>query len=188
MGLKQTSAPSVEPVTTAEAKSHLRVDISDDDTLIAELIKAARQLAEAFTRRQFITATYELKTNELAEIIALPRPPLQSVTSIKYVDTSGDTQTASSSLYGVDTHAEPGRIILAHGQTWPTVRDEENAVTITYKAGYGDAGSDVPEALKAAIKLIVGDLYEHREARTEMRVEDNPTAARLLWAYRILEL
>ena len=81
------------------------------------------------------------------------------MTSIQYVDDAGDTQTLSTSLYQVDTKSQPGRIIPAYGESWPTVRsDTLNAVTVNFVAGYGDDPEDVPAGLRHAVKLICGAL------------------------------
>lgn len=52
--------PTVEPVTLAEAKQHLRVDVADDDDLISVLIAGARQSAEGICRRALCTQTVKL--------------------------------------------------------------------------------------------------------------------------------
>lgn len=172
MSIAITSQPSVEPLTTAEAKSHLRVDISDDDTLIDAYVKAARLLVERMTNRQLVTATYRLRMDHFwdsryaknYEEIILPRSPLQSVSSITYLDVDGTSQTLASSVYTVHADDLPGRITLNDGEVWPTTQNgTRNTVTITYIAGYGDAGSDVPETLRSAIRLLVGHMYENRE-------------------------
>lgn len=163
--LRITSAPAVEPVSTSEAKLHCRVDYDADDTLFAAWITAAREYAETYQRRALITQMLEMSLPAFpcGEIV-LPRPPLQSVTSIAYVDANGDSQTLNSSLYQVDTRGIVGRVKPAYGQVWPSTRCETyNAVTITYVAGYGDAATAVPRATVAAIKLLVGHLNENRE-------------------------
>ena len=161
--LTQTSGPSIEPVTTAEAKHHSRVDAGADDAYVAGLIKAARERVEQITGRQLITATYELRMHGFYNPILLPRPPLQDVTKIEYVDTGGSTQTVSAGIYDVDSHSNPARVHLAYAQSWPSYRSVPNAVTVTYDAGYGDAASDVPSELRHAIKMLVGHWYENRE-------------------------
>lgn len=167
--LEVTSAPGAEPLSTAEAKAHLRVDsaFTDDDAIIDAQVEAARNYAEAFTRRAFITQTLVLWLDAFppgnGEII-LPRPPLQSVTSISYTDVDGNAQTFASSKYIVDGKREPARITPAWNVDWPDTRAIINAVSVTYVAGYGNAASDVPEAIIRAIAFLVGHLYENRES------------------------
>lgn len=162
--LTLTSAPAAEPVSTAEAKTHMRVETSDDDTYIGTLITAARRYCEAVQKRAFITQTWKLYLDRFPSVIRVPKPPLQSVSSIAYLDTNGDSQTLSSSVYTVDTDSEPGLIYEGYNQQWPATRDVEKAITVTFLAGYGDASTDVPAEVIHAIKLMVGHWYEHREA------------------------
>ena len=186
--LEVTVAPSAEPLSTAEAKSHLRVDISDDDSLIDAQVEAARNYAEAFCRRAFITQTLVLWLDAFpagnGEII-LPRPPLQSVTSVSYTDVDGNAQTFASSKYIVDGKREPARITPAWNVDWPDTRAIVNAVSVTYVAGYG-AASAVPEAIIRAIAFLVGHLYENRESVVIGTTASTvPQAVEyLLWPYR----
>ena len=166
MKVELYTGPTVEPLTVAEAKAHLRVDHTTDDTLIESLIKAARATAEKFQGRGYLNQTYKLYLDYFpaAGYIELPYAPLSSVTSVVYEDENSDTQTWASSNYQVDTKMEPGRIWLAPGITWPRVEpDRINAVTITYVVGYGATSASVPENIRHAIRLILSDLYNHRE-------------------------
>lgn len=157
MYLTRTVAPATEPVTLTEAKAHLGVTISDDDTRITALIVAARETAENYTQRSFITQTWVAKLDAFpnGDIIELPKGPIQSITSVQYVDEDGDTQTFTE--YTLDAAAE--RIFLNYDEDWPDTRDIENAVTITYVTGYGVAAA-VPESIKSALKLKVECLYD----------------------------
>ena len=184
------TAPSEEPLTTAEAKSHLRVDFTDDDTLIDALVVAAREYGEGFTGRAFVTQTWDYFADRFPAdngAIYLPRPTLQSVTTLKYVDTDGTQQTLASSKYRVDINSEPGRVTPAYGEEWPSIRPVTNAVEVRFKAGYGDAGTDVPDQIKQAILFLVGHMYEHREAViTGTIVSKVPMATEyMLWPYRV---
>ena len=86
-----TSAPANELLTTAEAKAWLRVDFASDDTIIDSLAKSGRVYLENFTRRAFVTQTvrHEFDCWPASGVIRLPRPPLQSVTSVKYYNSAG---------------------------------------------------------------------------------------------------
>ena len=166
MALKLITAPATEPVTTSEAKSHLRVDTTADDTLIGTLITAARQHVENHLRRALITQTWELVTDAfpVGDVIRLPLPPLVSVTSIKYTDEDGNESTLSSAAYVVDTDSTKGRVVLKSGETWPSdTLAAANGVRVRYVAGYGEA-SAVPRPIRQAILLLIGTLYENRES------------------------
>ena len=213
--------PAEEPVTLAEMKAHLRVDIVDDDALISSLIIAARQAAETICRRAICTQTIKMVLDQFAapginigsanwygpqwgtspgpltvlrpdgktgfEII-LPMSPVQSVTSIKFIDTSGVQQTMLSTDYKVDNISEPARILPAYGTTWPSTRNEINAVEIIYQAGYG-AASVVPEGIKSWIKIRAATLYENREGVAVLargKIEPLPYVDGLLDAYRMV--
>lgn len=166
MALKLYAAPSTEPVSLAEAKAQCRVDSTDDDAFITGLIAAAREMAEKVARRAFVTQTWDLVLDAWpdSDQIELPRPPLQSVMSVTYVDDDGVSATFPSSSYLVDTDSEPGRVVLKTGYTWPSATlQAANGVRVRFVAGYGAAAA-VPAHLAAAIKLLVGHWYENREA------------------------
>ena len=166
MALKLITAPATEPVSTSEAKSHLRVDTTADDTLIGTLITAARQHVENHLRRALITQTWELVMDAFpaGDVIRLPRPPLVSVTSIKYTDVAGSESTFSSAAYVVDTDSTKGRVVLKSGESWPSdTLAAANGVRVRYVAGYGSAAA-VPNPIRQAILLLIGTLYENRES------------------------
>lgn len=172
--LKVVTPPASEPITRTEAKNHLKVDFTDDDEYIDDMVAAAREMCEAWTGLALITQTLRIKLNEFPRSmdfntgrvhhrIRLPAPPLQAVSSIVYTDTAGASQTLSSSKYTVDTDAEPGQVFPAYGEVWPSCQNIPNAVIVTYTAGYGDA-SDVPKVLKQGMLLLIGQWYDVRQA------------------------
>jgi uncharacterized phiE125 gp8 family phage protein len=114
-------------------------------------------------------------------IIKIPLPPLQSVTSIKYYDPEGTETVFPSDDYEVDTYSKPGRISLGYGKSWPsaTLRPV-NGVIIEFKAGYGDNSDDVPEKVKQAVKVLIGELYEHREVTDVKELKEVPFAVKAL--------
>jgi hypothetical protein len=207
--LTRTIDASSEPISLAQAKEHLRVDDTSSDTHINSLIKVARTVAETWTRRQFISATYALRldyfpgqawsTNRMSaplsqvegsngnpfgwciyrNLIRLPAPPLISVSSIAYIDTTGTTQTLSSSNYIVDPYSEPARISPAYGMTWPATQARINAVTITYLAGWANATA-CPENVAHLIRVMVADYFENRVAVGQKEMSDYTPAVRSL--------
>jgi uncharacterized phiE125 gp8 family phage protein len=164
--LRRTVAPTVWPVSLEEAMTQCRqTDYSDEVTReMSRLIAVATEYAESVCRQSLITQTREYTMSAWPDdsIIRLPRPPLQSVTSITYVDIAGTTQTWNSSNYRVITAGEIGKVVLAYSQVFPTIRSQEQSVTVTYVAGYGDAASDVPELLRQAILSLVVHWYDYR--------------------------
>jgi uncharacterized phiE125 gp8 family phage protein len=148
---------------------YLRLDSTDEQTTVEALIAAARGAVEEATQLQLITATWELTLDGFprnwSEPIELPRPPITAITSIAYTDENGAAQTLSASDYQVDAKSFPGRLVPAVDLEWPdTQADKLNAVTITYTAGYGAAGSSVPRPLRQAMLLLVSHWFENREA------------------------
>lgn len=165
MNLKVYTEPTAEPVSLDEAKAHLRVDITADDTLIGAMLTAARQYVEMTARRALVTQTLDLYLAAFpsGDTITLPRPPLVSITSLTYVVEAGTTSTLATTVYGAETNTEPGFVYLKPSQTWPSDSLYEGLpVCVRYVAGYGDPPS-VPEYYKQAIKLLIGHWYENRE-------------------------
>ena len=156
--------PAAEPVTVEELKLHCRKDTGEEDTLLQTYLYAAREWFEASTDRAFVTQTWRVTLPDLAwSYYELPRPPLQSVTSVTYRDTAGVTQTVAASTYDVVTSSTPGRIQLDYGSSWPATDEHPEAVAITYVAGYG-APSAVPRLVRQGILMLAGYWYEQREA------------------------
>ncbi|MGB9845891.1 MAG: head-tail connector protein [Desulfotomaculales bacterium] len=138
-GLVLITPPATEPVSLAEAKQHLRVDITDDDNLITALITAAREYCEGFQNRAYITQTWQLWLDAWPEgsEIRIPRPPLQSVSDIKYYGTDDTEYIFDAANYFVDAKSEPGRVVLKYGKSWPTIMlRPTNGICVTFIAGY----------------------------------------------------
>lgn len=183
--LTQTVAPTIDPVSLADLKTHCRVDHTDDDAYLNGLITVATNTCESFTGRQLINATYTLKLDGFPtdDEIELPKSPLSSVTSITYIDTAGASQTVAVADYQVDSSSVVGRIRPAYNAYWPATRsDQYNVVTVTFIAGYGATTASVPIKLRQGIKAFAATMYEHREpvivgtSKTEI-----PEVCRALW-------
>ena len=189
MSLKQTGAPSVEPVSATLLKNWLRVDGSDEDTLIGELAAGARSYFENETNRQLITATWQLKLSNFPSDggdLIMTISPLQSVTSVTYVNTSDVVTTWASANYVVDTDSDVGRLRPAYNIDYPSdVRGYDQDVVVTFVAGYGDAASDVPDGALLAVKLLAGNWYENRESNAPIALQPVPMALQaLIWQFK----
>lgn len=162
MGTSLVTAPTAEPITLAEARAQCRVTHELDDAQFAALILSAREWAQGLTRRAFMTQTWEYSLQYFPAEIELPMFPVQSITSVKYVDTAGATQTLSSSAYEADLISDVPRIRAASGYTWPSIKSVYNAVTVRFVAGYADSHPDLL-TVRAAMLLHVEAHYD-REA------------------------
>lgn len=181
MALTLITAPTQEPLTLDEVKAHLRVDTSDEHAGIWAAYVAGREHVEAMTGRRLLTQTWDLVLDSFANDgeyirggeIWLPFPPVQSVTSITYVDNAGTSQTWSSSSYSTELpsgpHAGRGRIFLAYNETFPTTRNIAKAVTVRFVCGY--TASTVPLMLKACLLEMARAGYE-RNAKTAQEIVD----------------
>lgn len=195
MKLTPLNDVAAEPITLAQARLHLRLDTSGsppthpDDALVTALITAARQSAEAFTGLGLVEQTYLLTLDEFPEDeIDLGVWPVRSISSVSYIDPDGATQTLSSTKYLLDPYDRPAR--LQPTEPWPATKARVNAITITMSAGM-DAGSptmyNVPVAIQRGMLMLIGHLYENREAINVANiVTEVPMATEyLLMPYRI---
>ncbi len=136
-----------------------------DDATISGFITTVRQWIEEITGRLLMTQTWDIYLEKFPcgdEDIELPFAPLQSVTYLKYTDSANAESTFSSSYYHVDTISEPGKIVLAYGQSWPTATlKTSNPIVIRAVFGYASAAA-VPGPLKQAILLLIEHYYTNR--------------------------
>ena len=242
------TAATTYPVSLTEAKSHLKVDTTADDTYIESIIKAATQLSEEYTNRFFIDTVIEQYASSFAELQTLFKSKVSSVANVKYypsgtttipssvtlsnagsgyttgvntnlqcaggdgsgafvnatvngtgeitsvelsvagsgyalnntltilggnndatfkITTLGSTENLvllNSSIYDTQLNYEPSQIQLADGQSFPSITKRNDAVLVRYTVGYGSATSDVPEIIKQAILLTIGNFYENRNS------------------------
>jgi len=189
MATKISVNPVQPAITRTQAKGQLRIteDEVAEDSFIDDLIPQATRIIEKMARRQFITATYIKTLEEFVddrhlkhpsdhhhhhhnhthhhenEVIILEHPPLQSIVSITYIDDDGIQQNVDLNDVQVDTVSEPGRIAPAFGKSWPSARKQFNSVVVTYKAGFGDDESKIPDEIKRAIKVLVSHYFDNRD-------------------------
>ena len=211
-GLKIDTAWATNVVSIADFKLFARIDSSDtsENALIESLIFLAQDMAEAYTGRAITQQDLTLLLDRLpfysdlklregiytapdlernSNFIVLPKPNL--VTHVKYYNNSNVASTFASSNYYVDTTSEQGRVVLKTGTSWPTASElrNANAYEIKFRAGYGNAASDVPKPLVQGIKMLALHLYENREIATSMNVNLIPNTVGMLFKpYKVLRL
>lgn len=146
-----TAGPASEPVTLAQAKAQCGITDSSHDDQMNTLIAAGRSFVEKFCGIALVTQTVAAKCDYFADFSRLPVAPVQSVTSISYVDLDGADQTLPTSVYDVRSEGLAPSIVTKHGQTWPSVQ-LGSRITLTAVVGY----TAVPKDIVLAILLMIG--------------------------------
>ena len=160
--LQRTVAPTFWPVTIENVKAHIRLDPQDTshDALLGQQISAATEQLENDTDRVWAEATYLLSLNAFpyrTSAIAIPLQPVVSIESVAYVDEAGDLITMPDTDYSLDLGRR--QIYPVAGTEWPAAYKVQNAVEITFVAGYGDSLPGVPRLAQEAILLQVGKWF-----------------------------
>lgn len=207
MGLIQTQPPAIEPVSLADAKLHLSldVDLTAHDGMIATLISAARRACEKELGRSLVQQGWRLVMDAFpgpsemgvpygtpyslpGHAVQLERGPVISVDSITYTDMAGATQTMLPTDYAVDVTGPVARITPRFGRIWPVTLPQIGAAVVDYTAGYGASASAVPPEAVQWIKLHLTDMYRNRGTVVTERgvtVQPLPYADRLLDGIRV---
>lgn len=183
MAFRVITAVAAEPVLLADARLHCKIDLigasHPDDSLLTVLITVARELAEHYAGRAFAPQTLEMALDcfdSESEVIALEKPPVTSITSVKYTDTDGVEQTIVSTAYFLSLYGESCKLAPTYGNYWPSTQEIPDAVRIRYVTGPTTA----PKAAYQAMLLLIGHLYENRADSSRMKVEEIPLGARAL--------
>ena len=150
--------PVATAVLLADARTAARLDGNNDAELEA-VVRAITEDAEHITGRAFITQTWRVVLDAFPDAIRLPKPPVASVVSVKYMNASGVEVTLSPADYYVDNITEPGYIVPASGKAWPATFAHLNAVTVEVTCGYGISDASVPSSVKGYILAKVAEHF-----------------------------
>lgn len=179
MNLTRTGGNAKQALSLTAVKRHLRITENDDDDALLAFIESARAEVETYLGKTLLSATWELKLDAFESEIELKMGPVQSITSIEYVDPDGVTQTLASDQYQFD---RAGRLKPSYGNSWPSTRCQFDAVTITYVAGESST-SGISADIKRAMLLIIGAADINREDNiTGTMISEIPNSARHLLA------
>lgn len=184
----RTVAPADTPVSLGEAKAHLRVEYNDEDPIITALIEAATAHLDGWTGimgRCLVTQTWRADYAGFDDL-RLPLWPVASVTSLTYRDATDTVATINAANYQVATDHQGAFIVAAPGFSWPVLSERLAPVSIT--AVYGDDVANVPGAIRAALLMMIGDLYVNREGAVSDRLRPNPVVDKLLAPFRRVTL
>jgi uncharacterized phiE125 gp8 family phage protein len=158
--------PSGQPVTLAQAKAHLKIETNDEDAYLQELIASAVAAVEAETGKAMLTQTWRLYLDDwpACGLVELPVAPVRSVGPITVYAASGTPATLAAADFLLDRHGEPPRLFF---RKRPDAGREINGIEIDIVAGYGEAGTDVPDQLVRAVLVLVAHWHAHRGAASE---------------------
>lgn len=165
-----TGAPA-SLITLAEAKDHLEIDHTDKDAFITALVAAASQMIDGYDGMIGKTVGEQTIAYSISDTppdhIDLPVFPVKSLQSVSYFDTGGNPQTINVNNFRLVGNEDYAWLETVDGFTWPTVFDRHDAITFSLLCGF----AEVPEAIKHAVKLMVGHWFENREAASEKSVK-----------------
>lgn len=163
MTLYRTVDPAGEPVTLAEAKAQLRVAHDSEDVLISGLIRAARAEVEAQTGMALIDQSWRLSLDDWPHdgLVRLRRHPVKEILSVTVYGEEGEAAVLDPGSYEADLASRPARL---HFVSPPAPERRLNCIEVDFTAGFGEAGTDVPDLLKRAVLMLVGHWYEFRAA------------------------
>ena len=163
MALELLTGPASEPITLAETKLYLRVDHSDEDSLISSLIQTSRLQVEAALGLALISQQWTLHADcwPLSGVVELPLRPLISVDEIRVLSADGEAEVLDSIAIAVDRHGDRPRLTSRTGY-WPIPGQRLNGIAIDFTAGFGSDASAVPDDVRQALMALVGHWFEHR--------------------------
>lgn len=175
------TAPTVEPLTTAQAISYMRLGTLDETetAYLTGLIKTAREYCEGYQNRAYITQTWEMSLNRFpcehtdpltesrrSDVIEIPKGALQTINSVKYTDSVGTVITLTENAdYIVTKRGVLGRISPPYGGTWPTATLYPlDPIVIDFTCGYGASGTNVPLRATQAMYMLISYWWDNRAA------------------------
>lgn len=189
MTLFRTVEPTAEPVSLIEAKAQLRIAHDSEDDFISGLVRAAREEVEQATGTALINQSWRLALDTWPDsrIVLLRRAPVRQILSVTVYGAEGEAEVLDPATYELDAVSHPARLFLSQK---PAPQRAMNGIEIDFSAGFGEAGTDVPDLPKRAIMMLVAHWYEFR---TVFGPDNQPVSfpegyERLIAAYRKVRL
>lgn len=209
---KVTVAPAVLAVPLATFKLHIKATSLEDDALLTLYLEAAIKYCEQITRRDLITRTYETFRDvfpgvgnihgiqDIGDLVAsqngnigfeIRRSPLQTIESIEYLVDAVLTPVAGTVFYST-IEEDYSEVLTLEGQSWPSDTDNRlQAIKITFKTGFGDADTDIPDCYQSAIMAHAANMWANRgdcDVASSADVKSAvPPVARIVYAQNRIE-
>lgn len=174
--LELQTAPATEPLTLSETKTYLKVDGSDDDTLITNLIATVRHAAQKYLKVSLINQSWKLSYDSYSPtVVKLPMAPVQSITSVNAIARDQSSTLISSNAYYLSAGNQ--KLIF-------DTNIVSHIVQIVYLAGYGAAASNVPNPIRQGMLSHIAAIYDGRAGANVI-----PAQSKNLYApYKLLSL
>lgn len=148
-------------------RTRLRIEVEDDDALLASLSIAAAELIEKETGLGLTSETRTAYIRPWRRWVA-PVQPMASVASVTYTDAAGATQTLPTADWWLDRTDELP-VLLFDTDATPK---ENTYATVTYVAGH----TTIPHALQQCVIALVGAWYANPEAASIASLSEVPLA------------
>jgi len=155
---KIVTEPTGNVVSLDEAIKHLNGVPTEDYGYVQSLVFSAVAAVESITNRKLLTQTWTAYADEwpYADHFTIPYGQLQSVASVKYLDTDGVENTVDSGDYIVDTESDPGRVVLGYNKSWPTESlYPSNPIRIEFTCGYGTHAATAITGASSASPIVI---------------------------------
>lgn len=149
------------PITIDEVRSHLKIDIYEDDQedYLNLLIAAVVEKAEQFTNRSFINQDWITYRDSLLEFYVLEKANPQSVAYVKYLNKDNEWVTLINDVdYCFIKKLPYGEILIS---SFFDINCKPQSIEIKFTAGYGTA-SNVPASLKLTMLQHLAFVYENK--------------------------
>jgi uncharacterized phiE125 gp8 family phage protein len=161
--VKQITPSTLEIVTLTEAKAHLKVTGSDEDTLIRSYLNAAVQRCENYRQSVIMSSEWEVYLRSWSANVNLQKYPVTAINSVKYFDTDNTEQTVTASNYRLLDFKVPARLEFDNTYSFPDTYDREYPIVINYQAGFTYAASGNYALIKEAVFMELGTMNEIRQ-------------------------
>lgn len=180
MKLTETSSNFAEPITLSELRKHLRIEHNEEDSYLSLLIGAARSVAENVIDGIIADRSFSLTLDEFPSQIIIPSRPVDPASiEISYLDKEGNRQIFSNFDYVSDLYLTS--VYPDYNVSWPETEAGYNKVTVTFTSGFASYYGQMPKAVKHAVLMIAGTLYDQREDHTaQIKLHEVPTSSHML--------
>lgn len=154
--------PAVEPISLSDMKAYLRLEDGGQDDLVLGLIKAARLMVEAASRRLLVEQRWRIVMDRWPKggTVLLPLSPVLAVDGVRILDAAGAATDLPPGSIEWDAASDPPCLTVSGA---PEPGKARHGIEIALRAGYGASPEAVPETLRLAIRILVAHWFGSRD-------------------------